>query len=169
VIGTWRLICAPGPSEGCLLRHRDADLRLGPYRIAVEVRSVSGVLVPVVAVHGVPAQKVVGSVLGIVIGLRLDGGNWLELPCAPTLLCTPTAELAPALATAFPGAASMRLRLQVTLPNGDTLPRPEHAFDLRATSAALGRLTSGGVIATASPAPSASDWMGMLRALVGRR
>ena len=167
VIGTWRLVCADATFDGgCVLRHKDASLQAGGYGVALEVRSVNNALVPVVAVRGVGPQKAIGTLLTVTVGLRLDTADWIELPCGPSLLCLPPADALPGLAMAFPVASQMRLRLQVTLPNGDTLPVPEHLFDLRSTKPALVRLRASGVTNTAAPAAPGLDWKSLVRKLM---
>ncbi len=140
-IGSWKLTCRDDKSgNGCTLRHKDASVQIGAYSVAVEVQSVNGALVPVVAVHGVAAAKAVGSVIGILIGLRLDNGPWFELPCGPDLRCVPSSDEVPELALTFPLGGQMRLRLEVTLPGAGALPQPEHVFDLSGTRTTLDRL-----------------------------
>ena len=166
VIGTWRLVCADMPAGDCALRHKDASLQVGGYGVALEVRSVNNALVPVVAVRGIGPQKAIGTLLTVTVGLRLDTTDWIELPCGPTLLCMPAAEALPGLAIAFPAASRMRLRLEVTLPNGQALPVPEHVFDLAGTKRALVRLQASGVVDTAAPAAPGLDWKGLVRKLM---
>jgi len=69
----------------------------------------------------------------------------------------------PDLARTFPSAATLRLRLEVTLPDGTALPQPEHEFELRGTKRALERLKAAGVVTTSSPTAPGLDWQGLLR------
>ena len=127
-----------------------------------------GALVPVVIVHGVGPQQAVGSVLGVAVWLRLDKGDWTDLPCDASLQCRPTADTVIPLARALPTAALMRLRLDVTLPNGTGLPQPEHEFDLHETRRALERLQAAGPVTATSPAASGLDWRGMMQKFLKR-
>src|SRR3954462_15572699 len=148
-IGSWRLVCPDAPPGlGCVLRHQDASLQAGGYSVAVEVQSVGGVLVPVVAVRGAAPQTAVGSLLTVVVGLRLDHGPWIALPCEPALRCLPSSDALATLARTFPAAETLRLRLEVTLPDGSSLPRPEHEFSLIGTKRAVERLKIAGAVTT---------------------
>jgi len=163
-IGSWKLTCHNDKSgDECMLRHKDASVQIGASSVAVEVLSVNGALVPIVAVHGVAPAKAVGSLVSIVVGLRLDNGPWFALPCAADLRCVPSADEVPELALTFPLAGQMRLRLEMTLPGSGALPQPEHEFDLNSTRAALGRLRSAGTITTAVPGESVADWKAMIQ------
>jgi hypothetical protein len=163
-IGSWKLVCRDDKSAGvCTLRHKDASVQIGAYSVAVEVQSVNGALVPVVAARGVAAAKTVGSLVSVVIGLRLDNGPWFELPCGADLRCVATSDELPELAVTFPLARQMRLRLEVTLPGAGALPQPEHEFALGGTRAALDRLRSAGTITTAAPAEATADWKAMIQ------
>ncbi|MFL5281259.1 MAG: hypothetical protein ACJ8AW_09725 [Rhodopila sp.] len=163
-IGSWRLVYPDSPGGlGCLLRHKDASLQIGGYSVALEVQSVDGALVPVMAVRGLAPQPAVGTFVSITVGLRLDQGVWLELPCGQALRCLPDADVLPDLARAFPTARLLRLRLEVTLPTGDALPRPEHEFELNGTKRALQRLKASGVVSTSAPTAPGLDWKGMLQ------
>ncbi len=163
-VGTWRLVCPDAPQGlGCVLRHKDASLQIGGYSVALEVQSVDGALVPVVAVRGIPSQAAVGTLVGVVVGLRLDQDDWVALPCGKALRCLPGAEAVAGLARAFPTARTLRLRLEVTLPDGTALPQPEHEFELSATKRAVERLKAAGVVTTSAPAAPGLDWQGALR------
>jgi hypothetical protein len=163
-IGTWKLTCRDDRSAGgCSLQHKDASVRIGTYSVALEVQSVNGALVPVVAVGGVPTQNAVGSLVSVAIGLRLNNGPWFELPCGTDLRCVPSADELPALALTFPSDGQMRLRLEVVVPGAGALPQPEHEFDLIGTRLALDRLRSAGPITTAAPGASVPDWKAMMQ------
>jgi hypothetical protein len=157
-VGSWEVVC----HDTCTMRHRDASVRVGGLTADLEVQSVGGALVPVVVARGLPAQAAVVAA-SVSVGLRLDKGPWAEMACTGLLICAPSEADAPGLGQAFPGARSVSLRVQVTVPGAPALPPVEHAFGTAGTREALARLKAGGAVTTSAPG---LDWMGLARKLM---
>ncbi len=168
-IGSWVLRCPADPgTDGCTLRHKDASIRIGTVGAALEVQPVGGGLVPVVAVRGLSPQAAIAASLAarVSIGLRLDKGPWITLPCAGLALCAPAPDAVPALVRDFPAARSVSLRIEVKRTGGPALPRPEHTFRLTGTKQALDRLKAAGVATTSEPSQPGLDWMDAVKKLL---
>jgi hypothetical protein len=162
-IGTWLLVC---PTKGaCVLRHARAQLDVAGVTIALEVRSIRGALVPVVALSGLSGQATL--IAGLAVALRLDHGAWTEMPCAGLSVCAPADGALATVAKAFPVARTMGLRMTLSLPGVTGLPRPDVSFALSGTAEALRRLRAGGVAEEAAPAEPGLDWRGMIGKLLG--
>lgn len=165
-IGSWLLVC-PAEAGGCALRHKNAYLRAGSLQFAMEVRSVGGLLVPVVALHGVSAE--VAMMGSLAIGLRFDHGGWTEMDCPEWSVCTPRAASLAATAAALPGALSVTLRIELTVPRVAALPQPELTFDLAGTEPALRRLRRAGATEEAMPAEPGLDLRRLMNKIFGGR
>jgi hypothetical protein len=162
-IGSWRLIC-PAPNA-CVLRHARARLDAAGVTIALEVRSIRGALVPVVALSGLSGQAALLAEL--TVGLRLDRGAWTDMPCEGLSICAPPDAALAAVAQAFPAARTVGLRMTLSLPGVTGLPRPDVSFGLSGTAEALRRLRASGTVEEAAPAEPGLDWRGMIGKLLG--
>ncbi len=165
-IGTWVLNCPEDSKSGCILRHRDRYFAKPPLSADLEVQSVRGALVPVLAVRGIPREALLAASLGgrTEASVRLGNGAWVPLDCGAageSYQCAPAEGAAATLSASLPAAGSATLRLSVgLLPGMAPVQAPERALDLAGTQAALARLRAVGAIAAPRPAePVPEGWL----------
>lgn len=162
-IGAWVISCATDPmsdAQVCDMRHTlwlvvPDDSRPG---MALEVKSLGGLLVPVVTVRELSLSTALTGLLTLTATaqVRFDGAPMAELPCSldgASVVCVPSKADAAMLAEQLAKAKSVLVRFRAVgnLP----LPVPDGplALDLDRTPEALARYR----VAGPEPAPAQSS------------
>lgn len=169
-IGSWVLDCSGHATEGgCTLRDRTWLLPPGPGRpaAALEVQQLGDKLVPVVTLRGLSTQAAVGGLLALQphATLSLEPGPSVALACqldAGAIVCAPQGDDVAATAEALPNAATVTLRMQLSVPGGMALPAEGGSLPLHGTREALVQLRAVGATGQALPAIPGLDWVGFL-------
>jgi hypothetical protein len=158
-IGSWILSCR---DQACVLRHKDRPFDAAGVLADLEVRAAGTLLVPAIAVRGVPNEVLLAAVTAgkVEVSMQLAKGPPIDLFCAVDTagyLCAPRDEAVPALAAAFPSARSMTVRISLSIAGSNPLSVRDRSLALAGTRQALARLTAAG-----APSVAPNGWLGLL-------
>ncbi len=150
-IGTWVLTC-PGrgaATEACQLRLDKRLFDKAGITGDLEIQASGGVLVPVLALRGLPAEVLMTAALAgrVEAAMRLGDEPLVHLGCASSsgaYLCWPRDNGARALGTALASARKITVQITVTVAGMKPLPVPEKSLELSHTGEALARLRAVG-------------------------
>lgn len=168
-IGSWVLTCPPHAPDPCLMRHRELLLPPGNGMpsAALEIQRRGTVLVPVIALRGLPQSAAFGGALvaqpSVTIGF--DNGKRSALACGvdgTVYACAPEAPVVDELAAALPRAKSIAASVALIVPGLVSLPPQERSLELSGTEAALARLRAVGATGEALPEIRGLDIRGFL-------
>jgi hypothetical protein len=176
-IGSWVLSCPSdttkpgGKPEGCLLRAGKRFLDKGGITGDLEVEARGGVLVPVLALRGLPNELLMAAAMmgKTEASIQLAGSTREELACsvsAAGYICAPNEAAGAKLAAGLPSARAMTVRVSVAVEGLKPLPTQEKSVDLSGTAEALARLQAAGPMPVPGPlavvtSQSPSALMGM--------
>jgi hypothetical protein len=158
-IGSWILSCR---DRACVLRHKDRLFDAAGALADLEVRAAGKLLVPAIAVRGVPGEVLLAAATAgkLEASVQLAKGPPVDLPCAVDAagyLCAPQDEAVPALAAAFPSARAMTVRISLSIAGSNPLSVRDRSLALAGTQQALARLTAAG-----APSVAPDGWLGLL-------
>jgi hypothetical protein len=146
-IGSW-VICCPDDAP-CTMRFGRRFLDKSGLTGDLEVQAQGRMLVPVLALRGLPSELLVAAAMvgKTEASLQFAGGTWQALDCAVRgtgYICAPNDAAAPKLAAGLAAARQVTVRVVVTVTGMNHVPSQERSFDLAGTADALARLRAVG-------------------------